>query len=165
MDSASLKLLADKILSGVIVRESGCWYHNGSQNDYGYGTISFEYKNYLSHRVLASKHFGVPLDGTHVVAHKCDTTWCVNPEHLFITDRPGNSTDMKIKGRGKNQYLPWGATTHCLHGHEKTAANTFINSQGKRCCRECALVSKRKYNAMYIDRRYNVRWNKLKVGS
>lgn len=37
------------------------------------------------------------------------------------------------------------ATTHCVHGHEYTEANTLLNSEGWRYCRTCNREAARRY--------------------
>ena len=34
-----------------------------------------------------------------MACHKCDTPWCVNPEHIFIGTAKDNSLDAHAKGR------------------------------------------------------------------
>ncbi len=37
--------------------------------------------------------------------------------------------------------------THCRHGHEYTAANTYVNRRGVRVCRACQREAKARYAA------------------
>jgi hypothetical protein len=65
----------------------------------GYGVTSQNGKQVYAHRVAASKVFGDIPKGM-VVAHRCDTPSCVNPDHLFICTQKENLADMKRKNRG-----------------------------------------------------------------
>lgn len=88
-----------KFLENVVVDPvTKCWLW---QNHLvrGYGQILFEGIRHYAHR-LAYRIFkgGVPA-GIRVL-HKCDTTNCVNPKHLFLGTQKDNSDDMMRKGRG-----------------------------------------------------------------
>lgn len=42
---------------------------------------------------------------------------------------------------------PWAKRTHCSHGHEYTAANTYVEPNGARRCRTCLARRRQKYVA------------------
>jgi hypothetical protein len=77
---------------------SECVLWQGAKVPKGYGIVSINKRNHYAHRVAAEKAYG-PIPEGHVVAHKCDTPSCVNPDHLFICTQADNLRDMVEKGR------------------------------------------------------------------
>ena len=65
----------------------------------GYGVKSHNGKRVYIHRLVATEVYGEIPEGM-VVAHKCDTPACINPDHLFICTQKENIADMVRKGRG-----------------------------------------------------------------
>lgn len=59
-------------------------------------------------------------------------------ENLRWDSSSANNYDMVRNGRHNNA-----RKTHCPHGHEYTAANTRVDAEGWRWCRECQRVSSR----------------------
>lgn len=80
----------------------------------------------------------LPNPETPLILHHCDTRSCINPEHLYEGTHKDNSRDMQERGRFWNSQK-----THCPHGHEYTAENTYRQSEGGRGCRECRRVQNR----------------------
>lgn len=79
---------------------TGCWlWGGGPKNNARYGTISVSGKDIPAHRFSYQMHYGKIPTGMHV-CHKCDVTFCVNPEHLFLGTHRDNMHDMSVKGRG-----------------------------------------------------------------
>lgn len=113
-----------------------CWPWTGNARADGRGIMrpringsrkrcySYQY-SYIIHNEMAE----IP-DGM-MICHHCDNPSCVNPKHLFMGTRTDNVRDAVKKGRLKNQQK-----THCPHGHEYTAENTYIY-KGRRNCRIC----------------------------
>jgi hypothetical protein len=77
---------------------SRCILWNGATSGNGYGVTSKDGKQMYVHRLAAEQSFG-PIPEGMVVAHKCDTPNCHNPEHLFICTQAENLADMRGKGR------------------------------------------------------------------
>jgi hypothetical protein len=77
---------------------TGCWIWTGSTVNNLYGCVNFNYKQYLAHRI-AYKLFVGKISRSKKVCHKCDTTLCVNPLHLFMGTQKDNLADMTRKGR------------------------------------------------------------------
>jgi len=79
-----------------------CWLWTGSKGRnssglyYGYFRL-FGYVE-RAHRVSFFITYG-DFDFTLCILHRCDTTLCVRPEHLFLGTEKDNSDDMISKGR------------------------------------------------------------------
>ena len=85
---------------------SGCWLWEASAS-LGYGKIWVNVKLRKAHRVSYELFRGeVPEDMD--VCHKCDNTYCVNPDHLFVGTAKDNIRDCIDKGRfvqNTNEYI------------------------------------------------------------
>lgn len=82
---------------------SGCWLWIGSVTSHGYGKMGRMLRDKktimkAAHRFSWEHHHGPIRDGLCVL-HKCDNTYCVNPDHLFLGTQADNVTDMHTKGR------------------------------------------------------------------
>lgn len=107
---------------------SGCWIWLRALNANGYGTL----KRKLAHRFSWELHNGVIPEGK-IIMHSCDVKSCVNPDHLSIGTKKENTQDMMRKGRHHRHGI-----THCIHGHEYTTANTYVDHRDNgRVCRKC----------------------------
>jgi hypothetical protein len=120
-------------------KTDGCWLWIAFKNNQGYGVIRENRINILAHR-MSLKLSGVDLPDDKNALHKCDVPACVNPEHLYVGTQKENARDVVIRGRHRNQNT---GKTHCVHGHEFTKENTFIEKKGRRC-RECNKIALRK---------------------
>lgn len=86
---------------GPIVSYVGtrCWIWTGySPGKQGYGSLKVDGVAIKSHRYSWILHKG-PIPKGMFVLHKCDTTRCVNPDHLFLGTHQDNVDDRSIKGR------------------------------------------------------------------
>lgn len=81
--------------------EKKCWLWVGGKNRKGYGSIHFNGKNRIAHRMSYELYVGEIPCGV-LVCHHCDTPSCVNPEHLFLGTDLDNSNDKFSKGRHKS---------------------------------------------------------------
>ena len=122
-----------RLLSFRRITDNGCWEFIGNRYLAGYGQINYRGRNWLAHRLafmlLRPDEYNTDL----LILHKCDNRHCFNPEHLFIGDYSDNMKDAIKKGR-----RVFDKKTHCIHGHEFTPANTYIDKKdGGRHCRKC----------------------------
>ncbi|MGD9885811.1 MAG: HNH endonuclease signature motif containing protein [Reyranella sp.] len=87
------------------VTESGCWIWTGKGQRYGHvsvGTIKDgDRRTALAHRVSWELYRGPIPDGI-LVCHRCDVTFCVRPDHLFLGDAKANNADALSKGRRRS---------------------------------------------------------------
>lgn len=76
-----------------------CWEWMGGTNKQGYGRQAVGYKMMLAHRVVYTLLKGAIPHGA-IACHRCDNPLCVNPDHVFLSDRKENAADRVAKGRG-----------------------------------------------------------------
>ena len=90
---------------------TGCWLWMGALGSWGYGVIWGDGRLKRAHRVAFELYVG-PIPEGMDVCHKCDVTWCVNPEHLFLGDDSDNQRDRALKGRARisKKGLPHGVS-------------------------------------------------------
>ncbi len=115
---------------------AGCWNWTASTRRGGYGQF-FIGKGEDGSKIIATAHrfcyeafIGEIPDGLEP-DHLCRNPACVRPDHLeMVTHRENCIRGTGIASRAKN--------THCIHGHEFNAANTYIRKgNGRRSCRRC----------------------------
>lgn len=91
------------------VTESGCWVWMFT-TDGRYGSFHFpdfpkNYRMVKAHHAALFLYKGIIPEDGQVVMHKCDNTFCCNPDHLSIGTHQDNMTDMVNKGRSpKNMH-------------------------------------------------------------
>ncbi len=86
--------------------KAGCWNWTGACNNTGYGTVRWNGRTCVAHRVAAYlagmvKETAAPKSSkipTHVL-HRCDNRKCCNPAHLFL----GTYTDNQLDAYHKNR--------------------------------------------------------------
>lgn len=117
-----------------------CWLWTGPKFRQGYGAFSLGRQVYRAHRVIFAWMYG---DTTEELDHLChDPTQCeggfgcphracVNPEHLQVV----SSRENVLRGSGPTARNA--VATHCVHGHEFTPENTYIDARGWRSCKAC----------------------------
>jgi hypothetical protein len=78
-----------------------CWLWLGTSDKHGYGIASWRGTPRGAHRVswaIANNGGELPLRPM-IVCHRCDTTLCVRPDHLFLGTHLDNARDKVAKGR------------------------------------------------------------------
>ena len=115
---------------------TGCWLWEKAIVK-GYGQLKVKGKSVKAHRLSYALFVG-PIENGLLVCHKCDTTQCVNPEHLFIGTVKDNKLDEIKKGRNHNL-----KKTHCIAGHEFNEQNTRLR-HNQRKCRVCDKIKQKK---------------------
>lgn len=86
-----------------VEKTSSCWVWKSSKFSNGYGSIKFDGKYMLAHRV-SYQLSGRKLIKNKVIMHICDNRACVNPDHLRSGTQADNLEDMRRKGRGPRSY-------------------------------------------------------------
>jgi hypothetical protein len=121
----------------VIDGATGCWLWTASQTYAGYGRLQVTDEAGRStawgaHRAAYVAWVGPVPDGLHL-DHLCRVRHCVNPRHLEPVTNEENLKRSPITHTSINM-----GRTHCKHGHEFTAANTYATRGGRgRACRQC----------------------------
>lgn len=120
--------------------ESGCWLWTGSRDregPSGYGTVSYQGKTDLVHRVVFRLLVGEIQENfqvSHAQPRWPHHTRCCDPNHLEVVTRE------EALGRGD-----WDRArarrTHCRHGHAYTPESTYLDPRGFRQCRTCRSAS------------------------
>jgi hypothetical protein len=121
---------------------TGCWLWTGAVNNTkhsktAYGILKIDGKHKLAHRLMYEMHNG-PIDDGLYIDHRCNNTYCVNPEHLQAISPRENVVRSRISTPGINA-----RKTHCAHGHPLFGDN-LISYQGHRHCRACARLRQKK---------------------
>jgi hypothetical protein len=99
-----LKILEQKLKSKLVVQPgTHCWIYQGHIMVKGYGSISHQFYQILTHRLAWQIAHG-PIPKKMYVCHHCDNRPCCNPEHLFLGTAQDNIDDMIAKGRMKRAF-------------------------------------------------------------
>lgn len=77
---------------------SGCWLWEASVNNENYGQIGVNVTIKGAHRVSYELYKG-DFDKKLHIRHKCDNTYCVNPDHLEPGTNQDNMNDKVKRGR------------------------------------------------------------------
>lgn len=78
-----------------------CWLWTGRVDKWGYGVLkhSGSQRPYLAHRVAWEISTG-PIPSGLWCLHRCDSTGCVRPSHLYLGTPADNVRDREARGRG-----------------------------------------------------------------
>lgn len=103
-----------------------CWIWTAFIDRDGYGLFhNRKIGTKRAHRFAYEGSIG-PIPEGLVLDHLCRNRACVRPTHLEpVTDKVNAERGMVA------------TRTHCIRGHEFTERNTYIKSNGTRCCRAC----------------------------
>lgn len=105
-----------------------CWLWIPSASSTGYGNFC----NIGAHRFAYELLIG-PISPGMTLDHLCLTKHCVNPWHLEQVTQKVNS----------KRYFD--AIIYCIHGHELSGGNVYVDKNGYRVCRSCSRDRTRKY--------------------
>lgn len=121
--------------------DGDCWIWQGavgSVRQYQSAVRGETYYNgeYLSvHRAMWMAAYG-PIPEKRCVCHSCDSSLCVNPEHLWLGTHQQNMQDMRLKGRSSGA-----SATHCKQGHPLSGDNLvqtlLVGKNPQRRCKIC----------------------------
>lgn len=82
---------------------SGCWLWVGSETK-GYGKLGHKDHTFsYAHRISYELYKG-DIPNSLFVLHKCDNSFCVNPEHLYCGTHAQNMNDMHVRKRNAPRY-------------------------------------------------------------
>jgi hypothetical protein len=136
--------LHERLQSGVVKNDKGCWLWTRRINDNGYGRIKISGVDNLAHRLFYELHKGeIPSDLQ--IDHLCRNRACVNPEHLEAVTQRVNML------RGIGPAATKSKQTHCIRGHELAGENLRFFRNGCRWCRECKRIDNRERKRMQRD--------------
>lgn len=68
-----------------IIKTDDCWFWTASKTKQGYGMFSYEGKSVPAHRFAYQAYKGDI--GDKIVHQQCNNTYCVNPDHLYLTTK------------------------------------------------------------------------------
>ena len=68
-----------------IIKTGDCWFWTASKTKQGYGMFSYKGKSIPAHRFAYLAYKGEI--GDKIVHQQCNNTYCVNPEHLYLTTK------------------------------------------------------------------------------
>ena len=135
---------------------SGCWLWTGTSrgpdSNHKYGSIGVNGRHKYAHRVSYFEFIG-PFDEKLDVLHKCDTSLCINPQHLRLGTHKENMNDCKEKGRNPK----YKKRLFCSNGHnydENEKKRVWIKNGNIVFDRECGLCKKirsKKYKTKLKD--------------
>jgi hypothetical protein len=120
-------------------KTDSCWLWEGTVDiTTGYGRFSHDGSYTYAHRWAFVQFKGSIPEGMHL-DHLCKVRNCVRPEHLEVVTLAENVM------RGDGITAQKARQTECVHGHEFTVENTYIDpKRGSRGCRKCRNENRRK---------------------
>ena len=133
--------LYDKLVARIEADQAGCWIWQGAvralrDGNLGARGTAWHNGEYLqTHRAMWIARYGEIPDGL-CVCHSCDTSLCLNPEHLWLGTHQQNMQDMRLKGRSSGA-----SATHCKQGHPLSGDNLIqsllVGKNPQRRCKIC----------------------------
>lgn len=115
-----------------------CWTFVGANSggDDPYGVTWDGQQRVKAHRFSYTHMYGSIPDGLEI-DHLCKTRMCIRPTHLEAVTHRENVLRGDAPGPSAMR------SNRCKRGHEFTAENTYIRSDGYRECRTCSNASGR----------------------
>lgn len=104
--------------------DGDCHHWLGAKTRDGYGSVRFEGRSWLAHR-LVHHITNAPVSDDVLVCHNCDNPSCVNPQHLFCGTQQDNMDDMVLKGRQRSR-------TGSDHANSKLTEADVLNIRSDR---------------------------------
>ena len=81
-----INVKAIKRFEKKIIKTKDCHFWTASKTKQGYGMFSYEGKSIPAHRFAYMAYVG-DIEDTKIVHQSCNNTYCVNPEHLYLTTK------------------------------------------------------------------------------
>lgn len=131
-------------------KTDSCWLWTGTTGSTGYGNF-YAGKVDGAYKWVGAHRFSYELvNGTTdlEIDHLCRVRACVRPDHLEAV-----TTKENLFRRPNSE----ATRTKCPYGHAYTEANTYINPNGSRKCRECGAEYKRKRRGVTNVKVYNTK--------
>lgn len=129
---AELYALPERIRSRIAVQDDGCWIWTGGRVSKGYGSVYWQGRVAVTHRVVYELLVGDIPSGAQL-HHRCEVKACVNPDHLEPLDPAEHSAQHELRGGAARNALK----VSCSKGHPFDDANTRWLPDGSRVCRAC----------------------------
>lgn len=116
-----------------------CWTWTGAKTSSGYGSVSYEFSIWSTHR-LAYDILREPIPYGLQIDHLCKNKLCCNPAHLDV-----------VTGKVNCERTEAATKQRCVNGHPLAGPNlvvkTRVNGLSMRNCRVCALDAGRRKRA------------------
>ena len=128
--------LRERIYSRLIIDPSGCVLWSGNCGDNGYGQIEIAGQMKLVHRVVWELENGPIPDGLqidHVWEAGCRNRHCAALAHLEPVTAAENARRRAA------------TVVKCVRNHDYTPENTYVDSRGRRGCKECRREATRRW--------------------
>lgn len=114
--------------------QTGCWLWVGGKTGAGYGSLRYQGKMQLAHRVSYETLVGEIPPGFQI-DHQCRVRTCVFPRHLEAVTSRTNNLRAAVSGTHLVQAL---AGTHCIRGHSYAVFGVYVDPKsGKVKCKAC----------------------------
>ena len=81
-----INVKAIKRFEKKIIKTIDCHFWTASKTKQGYGMFSYEGKSIPAHRFAYMAYVG-NIEENKIVHQSCNNTYCVNPEHLYLTTK------------------------------------------------------------------------------
>lgn len=118
------------IVAALTTEENGCRFWPGAKQKRGYGTVGYQGKRWLVHKLLYEHFIGLVPEGMEL-DHLCRNPPCAELTHL----EPVTHRENMLRG------VSFGAVnarkTACPFGHPYAGDNLHRGSDGYRECRTC----------------------------